>query len=403
MPSSSRPPDMVTSSAQCHLPHPKSDHMDCRSSETPDNPLHDYVVGGKHPHDLANSVRPTKKRRTVVTEGRTTEYLDLTKPDEELTSEDYLQINRLHSALHNKKKIVAVVGAGISVSAHVPLFSSPTGLFRNIEEQHNIKGPRTFLFDVSVYKHPETIQAFHAMVRQLAVTTQKAKPTPFHHLLASLAGDNRLLRLYSQNIDCIDTSMEPLATQVPLNPKGPWPATIQLHGSLGKMRCTKCSRLEPLDPEVFEGPEAPLCRSCEDVDHARTTHAGKRSHGIGRLRPHFVLYNEDNPDAEAIGKVSAADLNARPDAVLVVGTALKVHGTRRLVKEMCKATREQKDGLAIWINTQDAPNCAGLKDCWNLVVKSDCDKVAQIVNLPRYDAGVDDDHVSSSQSYRGSP
>ncbi|KAF4947590.1 hypothetical protein FSARC_13935 [Fusarium sarcochroum] len=350
------------------------------------------VVGENISHDLTDNLRPSKRRRTA---GRTVELLDLMKPDGELTAEDRHQMDRLLAVLQSKKKIVAVVGAGISVSAGVPSFGSPTGLFRNIEKEYNIKGPRAFLFDASVYKHHETTQSFHAMVRQLFAITQKVKPTPFHRLLAALARDKRLLRLYSQNIDCIDTSMQPLATQIPLKAKGPWPATIQLHGSLGKMFCTKCDCLEPFDPKLFEESGVPLCRSCEAADNARTTRDGKRSHGVGRLRPRIVLYNEESPDVEAIGKVSAADLKTCPDAVLVVGTALKIPGTRRLVQEMCKATRKRENGITIWINTQSAPKSAGLRDCWDIVVKADCDKIAHMADFLDYDASVDDDHVSS--------
>ena len=56
--------------------------------------------------------------------------------------------------------------------------------------------------------------------------------------------------------------------------------------------------------------------------------AGKRSQGIGKLRPRLVLYNEGNPDAEAIGSVSEADLLSRPDGLVVVGTSLKIPGVK---------------------------------------------------------------------------
>ena len=51
----------------------------------------------------------------------------------------------------------------------------------------------------------------------------------------------------------------------------------------------------------------------------RTEQAGNRRHGIGGLRPRMVLYNEGNPDDEAIGSMVTAELRARPDAASVVG------------------------------------------------------------------------------------
>jgi NAD-dependent histone deacetylase SIR2 len=223
------------------------------------------------------------------------------------------------------------------------------------------------------------------MVRELAQMTSDAKPTPFHHMLASIASEGRLMRMYSQNIDTLDTQMPPLATNVPLNTKGPWPTTVQLHGGLEKMVCSKCGHLEPFNASLFEGPEPPLCEKCREQDEVRTAFAGKRSHGIGRLRPRIVLYNEYNPDEEAIGNVSKADLRRVPDAVVVVGTSLKIPGVRRIVKEMCQLTRSRRDGITAWINLDPEPQGAEFKDCWDLVVKGKCDDIAELVRLPRWD------------------
>jgi len=223
------------------------------------------------------------------------------------------------------------------------------------------------------------------MVRELAHLTQKAKPTPFHHLLASLAHEGRLLRLYSQNVDCIDTSMPPLATSVPLNTKGPWPTTIQLHGGLDSMVCTKCGKLSQFVGSLFEGPLPPPCQACQELDNVRTQFGGKRSHGVGRLRPRIVLYNEHNPDDEAIGNVVKADLRRVPDAVIVVGTSMKIPGLRRLTKEMCQLTRSRRDGFTAWLNIDPEPQGVEFKDCWDLVVQAKCDDVAELANLPHWD------------------
>lgn len=347
-----------------------------------------------------DSPRPAKKRRVTPSRDRTTRYLDLMKPHSDFTPEDNFHTERLLKALRKKKKVVVVAGAGISVSAGIPDFRSATGLFATQRTQHKVKASGKHLFDASVYRHKSSTSSFHTMVREMSEMSQKAEPTPFHHLLASLAQEGRLLRLYSQNIDCIDTSMKPLQTQTPLEPKAPWPVTIQLHGSLDKMVCTKCADIQPFDRELFDGPEAPLCISCKSLDEVRTAHAGKRSHGIGRLRPRFVLYNEFNPDEDAIGNIMRADLRARPDAVLVVGTTLKVPGTRRLVKEMCQVTRGRKDGFTAWINIDSEPKVPDFKDSWDLVVRSKCDDIARLAALPPWDCEIGDDYLISKDEER---
>ncbi|KAK3181402.1 hypothetical protein K4F52_007264 [Lecanicillium sp. MT-2017a] len=370
---------------------PMSMSADSSGTQSPVKPGHQTSSSQRMASDDGSP--PAKRRKTAQPKERTTEYLDLTKPNDELTDEETHQMDRLLTALRKKKKIVVIAGAGISVSAGIPDFRSSNGLFATTRKQHNVKSSGKHLFDASVYKHGSSTQSFHTMVREMSEMTNNASPTPFHHLLASLAQEGRLLRLYSQNIDCIDTRMQPLATNVPLNLKGPWPATVQLHGGLEKMVCTKCGELSPFEAEIFDGPEPPLCETCKVQDQVRTAHAGKRSHGIGRLRPRFVLYNEYNPDEEAIGNVSSADLRARPDAVIVVGTTLKVPGTRRLVKELCQVTRGRKDGFTAWINISPEPKGVDFKDCWDLVVRSKCDNVAQLTHLPPWDMDIGDDYL----------
>jgi NAD+-dependent protein deacetylase SIR2 len=283
----------------------------------------------------------------------------------------------------------------------VPDFRSSTGLFKSLKKQHNLKSSGKDLFDASVYKDDTSTESFHDMVRSLSEMTKTAEPTPFHHLLATLAHDGRLLRLYSQNVDGIDTSLEPLATQVPLNRKAPWPKTIQLHGNLQKMVCSKCHKMSDLDPELFDGPEAPTCDQCVENDNLRTEHAGKRSHGIGRLRPRMVLYNEHNPDDEAIGAVVKADLRTRPDALIVVGTTLKVPGVKRIVKEMCGVVRGRRDGLTVWINMDSPPVSKDYE--WDLIVKGPCDHVANFASIrhwyePKEEEPVTDEQVQKVMS-----
>jgi NAD-dependent histone deacetylase SIR2 len=79
---------------------------------------------------------------------------------------------------------------------------------------------------------------------------------------------------------------------------------------------------------------------------------GKRARGIGRLRPSVVLYNEDHKDGEWVGEVVRKDLmgvskgkgRSGADLLLVVGTSLRVPGTKRMVREFSKAVRSRGTG-----------------------------------------------------------
>lgn len=266
----------------------------------------------------------------------------------------------------------------------VPDFRSSTGLFNTLRNDNKLKASGKHLFDASVYQTDSSTSSFHDMVRTLSRVVSDAKPTEFHEMLATLASEGRLMRLYTQNVDGIDTSLPPLETSVPLSSKGPWPRTVQLHGSLEKMVCSKCHTLSPFEADLFNGPSPPPCPDCIATDKVRTDHAGKRSHGIGKLRPRMVLYNEHNPDEEAIGTVVTADLRARPDAVIVVGTSMEIPGVKRIVREMCGVVRGRKDGLAVWINRGPPPIGKEFEDCWDLVVAGDCDKVARQADMRRW-------------------
>lgn len=331
----------------------------------------------------SNHDEPAKKRRRVGPPPRSTQLLDLTDAERLPYADQRAQINLLTKTLRSHRKIVVIAGAGISTSAGIPDFRSADGLFKSVQKKHNLKASGKLLFDAAVYRDESLTASFHDMVRTLSKEAADSSPTAFHHMLARLAQDNRLSRLYTQNIDCIESSLPPLLTQVPLPSKAPWPRCIQLHGSLDKMVCQKCRHLAEFDRNLFNGPEAPACPACTETDDLRTT-TGQRSHGVGKMRPRIVLYNEHNPDEEAIASVMNSDIRSRPDAVIVVGTSLKIPGVRRLVKSLCKVVRSRRNGVAMWINNEP-PVGKEFEDCWDLIVKGNCEEVARLTGLKKWD------------------
>ncbi|KAK4543686.1 hypothetical protein LTR36_005331 [Oleoguttula mirabilis] len=342
---------------------------------------------------------PPAKRRRISRDPkeRTTEYLDLRSGVVEPEQQE--DLDRVLNILHKRQKIVVIAGAGMSVSAGIPDFRSETGLFKTLKDDYKLKGKGQDLFDASVYKDDISTQLFHSMVSSMSRMTKAAKPTAFHHMLATMAREGRLLRLYSQNVDGLETSMEPLQTHVPLSKdaEGKWPRTVQLHGGLDKMVCTKCHELSEFDADIFDEATAtpPMCPRCEEVNDIRTNHEGKRSHGVGWLRPRMVLYNEHNPDQDAIGSIMKEDLRRRPDAVIVVGTSMKIPGVKRIVKELCGIVRDRKDGgLALWINPELPQTADCPRDCFDILVQSSCDDVANHAAMRKWDDPVEQDDFS---------
>ena len=152
---------------------------------------------GPSPPTSDNDGPPRKRRKLGEPKTRTTERLDLTQEH----VEDDPQLKRVLDVLHKKRKIVVIAGAGISVSAGIPDFRSSAGLFSSLRKEHKLKSSGKDLFDASVYRDDNSTADFHDMVRSLSQKTKDAQPTPFHHLLATLAEQGRLHRLYTQNVE----------------------------------------------------------------------------------------------------------------------------------------------------------------------------------------------------------
>ena len=54
------------------------------------------------------------------------------------------------------------------------------------------------------------------------------------------------------------------------------------------------------------------------------------------MRPAIVLYDEPHPLGDDIGDIHTADLCKRPDMLIIMGTSLKVHGLKKLVKDFAR-------------------------------------------------------------------
>jgi NAD-dependent histone deacetylase SIR2 len=233
------------------------------------------------------------------------------------------------------------------------------------------------IFDMSMFGSPKSTALLNKTMCDMYHQIEAASPTQLHLVIAALAEEGRLQRLYTQNIDGIDTQLPPLKTLIPLPKEKPWPKTIQLHSDLRTIRCQMypCTHLSHFDPALFTSGSLPFCAECEEDE--LLNEGRRRARAIPVIRPRIWLYNDfDYPDAEAIDKVRAADLKAKPDAVIVVGTALEVESAKAFARDMCRTARKD-GGFTAWINLKAPPQDL---DCFDLVVKGDCDTVAMHVS-----------------------
>ena len=164
---------------------------------------------------------------------------------------------------------------------------------------------------------------------------------------------------------------------------------VQLHGNLEVLKCSFCRATckweeQGREARILLG-EAPTCPSCESLARGRQDR-GKRGTKIGTLQPNVVLYGEEHPSADMIGKLSIHDLGLAPDLLLILGTSLQVHGLKLLVREFAKAVhaKGRGKGKVILVNLSK-PSESIWRDVIDYWVAMDCDEWVDSVRVYRPD------------------
>ncbi|KAJ2970949.1 hypothetical protein NUW58_g9548 [Xylaria curta] len=303
------------------------------------------------------------------------------------------------------------------------LFSSQS----SCSNLRNMKGRD--LFDCNIWADPLKTSVFYRFATSLRQRVKEVEPTVTHRFIAQMRDVGKLARVYTQNIDEIEKKIglstdlrhgfgtrkrKSIKHQVP-EPSGTGDSTersdesavltdlvqasqksedsasteprtgpqlnpdkgvecVFLHGSLHSLRCFVCGKLCDWDEDGRESctlsGEQPECPHCAGATAARQE-KGKRALGIGKLRPDIVLYGEEHPQSDLISPIVQHDLAAGPDLLLVLGTSLRVHGLKVMVKEFAKAVHK-KGGKVVFINfTKPSESAWGdVLDYW---IEWDCD------------------------------
>ncbi|KAI2633598.1 DHS-like NAD/FAD-binding domain-containing protein [Hypomontagnella submonticulosa] len=292
----------------------------------------------------------------------------------------------------------------------------------------NMKGRD--LFDCNIWSDPLKTSVFYRFATSLRQKIKEVEPTTTHRFIAQLRDVGKLARVYTQNIDEIEKKIglstdlksgagnrrrrsakqqapepekdckeirEPAKVEEDLNTSdiaqasqgseavgrsGPRPVLahdkgvecVFLHGSLHSLRCFVCGKLCDWDEDGREtctlSGEQPECPHCAGATAARQE-KGKRALGVGKLRPDIVLYGEEHPQSDLISPIVQHDLSAGPDLLLILGTSLRVHGLKVMVKEFAKAVHK-KGGNVVFINLTK-PSDSAWGDIIDYWIEWDCD------------------------------
>ena len=201
-------------------------------------------------------------------------------------------VSALRLLLQERKKVVVISGAGLSVNAGSkpsrPLDLCKSNAVSQVPDFQTLRGSARSSFDASVYCSGAETRRFYAMLYDLQRQSMRATPTAFHHFVDSLARNGSLLRHYTQNIDCIESRLPNLEKK-----------TLRLHGRIDQARCQYCACNVPLMPDWFQAPDFPDCSRCRELSIDRERR-GKRALRVNRLRPNIVLYGEEYPTGEEV-------------------------------------------------------------------------------------------------------
>ncbi|KAH9213266.1 DHS-like NAD/FAD-binding domain-containing protein, partial [Leptodontidium sp. 2 PMI_412] len=298
------------------------------------------------------------------------------------------ELQEVADVMGNSRKVVVVTGAGISTNCGIPDFRSENGLYSLIQAHlnrfptlPNLKGRD--LFDSMVWQDAFTTSIFYMFISSLRQKVKNvASTTESHKFLRILRDGGRLVRNYSQNIDLLE-EREGLCTDLSkgtgskgrFSRRGGGCESVTLHGSLERLRCSICNTKSDWDGEgriatTLAG-SAPDCPTCQTQSNKRAGN-GRRKLAVGRLRPDIVLYGEEHPNANLIAPLVTHDLALGPDVLLIMGTSLKVHGLKIMVKEFAKAVHS-KGGKVVFVNNTK-PSESTWGDVIDYWVQWDCDQ-----------------------------
>ncbi|KAA8649986.1 hypothetical protein EYZ11_007264 [Aspergillus tanneri] len=228
------------------------------------------------------------------------------------------------------RRIVVMVGAGISTSAGIPDFRSPdTGIYANLAFL-DLPDPEA-VFDISFFR--ENPQPFYALARELA--PGRYRPTIAHSLVKLLYEKGLLLKHFTQNIDCL----ERLAGV-------PGEMIVEAHGSFASQHCIDCRAEYPenLMKEAIGKGEVPYCSQCN-----------------GLVKPDIVFFGESLPEDFFINRT----LPEEADLCIVMGTSLSVQPFASL-PSFCR------DGIPrILINMEQVGGLGSRAD--DILILGDCD------------------------------
>lgn len=196
------------------------------------------------------------------------------------------------------KKIVVMVGAGVSVSAGIPDFRTPgTGLYDNLQK-YNLPNPQA-IFEIGYFQ--QRPEAFYQLAKEM--WPGQFLPTPAHFFIRLLHEKGLLQRCFTQNIDSLEGQ-----AGIPLD------KIVAAHGNFDSATC------------VATGEKVPI-EELQAAVMGNSWQALREKYG-GLVKPDIVFFGESLP--KRFGELGKTDFPVA-DLLIVMGTSLKVQPFASLI------------------------------------------------------------------------
>lgn len=137
-----------------------------------------------------------------------------------------IMMDHVMNRIANSKHIVVIVGAGLSVSCGIPDFRSASGLYSTLQSLNLPVAEPEDLLDIATFD--DTPELFYSFASRIW-PRDSIKPSLGHKFLSLLYAKRKLLRVYTQNVDGLETVAGVPRAKV-----------IECHGTMLTAKCRWC-------------------------------------------------------------------------------------------------------------------------------------------------------------------
>lgn len=233
--------------------------------------------------------------------------------------EPQTDLESFHTHLKKSKRVLALLGAGLSASSGLPTFRGAGGLWRSVKST-DLATPQAFA------RNPGLSWQFYNYRRHMSLSVE---PNPAHYALAKLARKMPGFVTLSQNVDALSQRADHPSDRLHL-----------LHGTLFDLKCSdeRCDYREEnyTDPVVpalaIPADQAQPAGSVVDISDSMVAlpslttydlpHCPKCKRNL--LRPGVVWFGEALPEVVLNKAKDYLDAPENIDLIMVIGTSAQV-------------------------------------------------------------------------------